>query len=321
MRDPYDYGAACCVVGNQTFIGRLAERRLYARGSFQLWSSKYKYSLCLIPKCGCTNWLDTVRAQHLPTNMLVTSNDPNPSARYIPDSYPKYGLYFMPRLGETAAKSAKNSVHFLELETKFISTAVMSKDYFKAAIVRNPWDRLISGYRNKYQHECKLSRKCLHDIYHAPIETSTDSILGLDELLEGLLALNVEDVNPHFAPSTFLCEIGAIPYDFIGDITNDTHMAYIGARLQFRMSCCKSTWSHRNYPECTHPSHARRTQWISRCRCTVLMLPDLATRLTWHMKLAQRSATPLIRSCSQKPQRFTGWSAISLNITIWSGAQ
>ena len=44
----------------------------------------------------------------------------------------------------------------------------------------------------------------MHDHYHVPIDTSKDNILGLDELLEGILAQNVEDVNPHFAPSTLV---------------------------------------------------------------------------------------------------------------------
>ena len=33
----------------------------------QMWSTKHQYFACLVPKCGCSNWIDIIREQHMAT--------------------------------------------------------------------------------------------------------------------------------------------------------------------------------------------------------------------------------------------------------------
>jgi hypothetical protein len=65
------------------------------------------------------------------------------------------------------------------------------------------------------------------------------TLLSLTELL--LTIGRQEWVNEHFAPSSSLCDIGIIPYDFIGDIDNPAHTEYILKKIRFPKPIPKKT--------------------------------------------------------------------------------
>ncbi len=97
--------------------------------------------------------------------------------------------------------------------------------------MRHPWSRLISGFRNKYHEHCNGSRTCMRDLYGIEINTRTDKLLTLDELLFYFLSIPRHEVNEHFRPATDMCEIGDIAYDVVVDLEDRQTIKHIQDRL------------------------------------------------------------------------------------------
>jgi hypothetical protein len=100
---------------------------------------------------------------------------------------------------------------------------VNNATYFKFAVVRHPWSRLVSAFREKYAVYCQFNRTCFSTRYKVPIALNDESSsslgnLTLTELLEVLVTMDVQHIDVHFRSSAYLCEIGELPYDFIGGL-------------------------------------------------------------------------------------------------------
>jgi hypothetical protein len=185
------------------------------------------FSACILHKCGSTHWLLSIYQQHLSRHKVEKIS--RPQAR---QSFPEQGLNFAfvapsARLApaETVAKSEKALDRVLHDDT-----------YFKFAIVRHPWARLISGYRDKYLTNCSANRTCMSQQYKVPLDLTKTEPASLDEFLEALLTVPLPRLNYHFRPSSVACEVGRVPYDYIADLSLSRFIPSLNSSGP--LSCC-----------------------------------------------------------------------------------
>lgn len=218
--------------------------------SFQIWSKSHMYFGCLVQKAGCKSWLHAIRSQHLPLGKALKLHT-SPLLTFSKVNHPKFNL-FMRRNG--AKKSRDGLYERMENET---ASVINNSEYFKFAIVRHPWNRLVSAFRDKYVLHCNFSRVCFRESYLIPIQTSPLDPLTLTELLKTLLTMDTLAINEHFQPASYACETGSIAYDYIGDIDNSAHMDELSQILGFSQRFSEMTSSSGNvlaFPSfaCTH---------------------------------------------------------------------
>jgi hypothetical protein len=82
--------------------------------------------------------------------------------RYNRQSFPKYSLFFRYKLRQYEHDGADfhHEIPYTVMEER-AATVINDPIYFKFAVVRHPWDRIVSGYRSKYINICRSDRKCL----------------------------------------------------------------------------------------------------------------------------------------------------------------
>jgi hypothetical protein len=187
----------------------------------QIWSEKYNYFVCLVPKCGSTSWLELIYKTHLYEEAFEDRVD---SGLHGEHDYPEEGILFRPSC--PVHSPIDKDFQFLPLEASRENRALAVLNdpaFFKFAVVRHPWSRLVSGFLNKYHYKCHDDRRCFQQNFVSTINTRLHTPLTLTELLETLLRMPHPVMNSHFRPSTELCDVGRIPYDFIADVDNSSH--------------------------------------------------------------------------------------------------
>lgn len=96
------------------------------------------------------------------------------------------------------------------------------KNYFKFMFVREPMERLLSAYRNKFGEIEAYQRKYGAEIIkryrkgHVKDFSVTGDDVTFEEFVRYLLDEDVERMNEHWMPIYNLCQPCAISYDFIG---------------------------------------------------------------------------------------------------------
>jgi hypothetical protein len=109
---------------------RLLMSQHHLSKAHMLFSFSRGYFLCLMPKVGCSNWLDFIKTNHgLKTGKINTykdASDPTADLFFLADQDPADRL----------------------MKRRF-RAFILSPQTFRAAVVRHPWNRLISGFRDK----------------------------------------------------------------------------------------------------------------------------------------------------------------------------
>uniref|UniRef100_A0A803YAY1 Carbohydrate sulfotransferase n=1 Tax=Meleagris gallopavo TaxID=9103 RepID=A0A803YAY1_MELGA len=93
------------------------------------------------------------------------------------------------------------------------------KNYYKFVFVRNPAERLLSAYRNKFGEIKEYQQKYGVEIvrrYRKNGGKSAGDDVTFSEFLRYLLDEEVERMNEHWMPIYNLCQPCAVRYDFIG---------------------------------------------------------------------------------------------------------
>uniref|UniRef100_A0A7M4FPQ4 Carbohydrate sulfotransferase n=1 Tax=Crocodylus porosus TaxID=8502 RepID=A0A7M4FPQ4_CROPO len=93
------------------------------------------------------------------------------------------------------------------------------KHYYKFIFVRNPMERLLSAYRNKFGEIKEYQLKYGVEIvkrYRKNAGKSTGDDVTFSEFLQYLLDEEPERMNEHWMPIYNLCQPCAVRYDFIG---------------------------------------------------------------------------------------------------------
>ncbi|XP_055491781.1 carbohydrate sulfotransferase 14 [Leucoraja erinacea] len=150
----------------------------------------YKFLYCYVPKVACSNWKRVIK-------VLGGALD-NVHVQIKMDH--KNDLVFLGDL--------KNS------EIKY-----RLKHYYKFMFVRDPMERLLSAYRNKFGEMVEYQRRYGMEIvrrYRKNIGQSKGDDVSFSEFLQYLVDEDVETMNEHWMPVYNLCQPCAVMYDYIG---------------------------------------------------------------------------------------------------------
>jgi hypothetical protein len=184
--------------------------------SMSLWSEKYHFFACLIPKCASSSWLDLMYEMHLSATELQHQKEAPGNERV--KGYPNDGFFQRVASDERLEEQAK--------------AALNDPTYFKFTVVRHPWSRLVSGYLNKYVVYCQKDRACFQKKFMHEIDASLHEPMSLSELLLTLEHIPGHQINQHFRVSAMICNVRPGLYDFIADMETQEHTEYILTKIK-----------------------------------------------------------------------------------------
>ena len=164
----------------------------------------FSFAACIVLQAGHTHWLQAIYNQRVDPDRLRFDHEVNNNSSLLSrTSYPDASLVF----ASPSTSQALNNV--------------MTDDrMFKFAVVRHPWVRFVSAYRDMYLERCHGDRTCLFDQYGVPLYLAITNIATLDEVLEALLSLSWRAMNAHFRPAAISCDVQHTPYNYIADISS-----------------------------------------------------------------------------------------------------
>ncbi|XP_062813375.1 carbohydrate sulfotransferase 14 [Anolis carolinensis] len=153
-------------------------------------SDKHRFLYCYVPKVACSNW----------KRILKVLDGALESVEVKLKMDHKRDLVF---LGD--------------LKPDEISYRL--KHYFKFLFVRDPMERLLSAYRNKFgeikEYQLKYGVEIVKRYRKNPGKSTGDDVT-FSEFLRFLLDEEPERMNEHWMPIYNLCQPCAVRYDFIG---------------------------------------------------------------------------------------------------------
>lgn len=168
-------------------------------------NDQYHFLYCYVPKVACSNWKRVLKV----LSGALESVDVNSKMNHHSD------LVFL------------SSLKPEEIRYRL-------KHYFKFMFVREPMERLLSAYRNKFGEIQSYQKKYGVEIVKryrksrakdAPIK-GDDVTFG--EFVRYLLDEDVERMNEHWMPMYNLCQPCAVNYDFIGSYERlESDSAYV----------------------------------------------------------------------------------------------
>uniref|UniRef100_UPI00398F561E carbohydrate sulfotransferase 14 n=1 Tax=Pristiophorus japonicus TaxID=55135 RepID=UPI00398F561E len=153
-------------------------------------NDEYKFLYCYVPKVACSNWKRVIK--------VLNGALDNVHVQIKMDH--KNDLVFLSDL--------KNS------EIKY-----RLKYYYKFMFVRDPMERMLSAYRNKFGEIEAYQRKYGMEIvrkYRKNVGQSKGDDVTFTEFLQYLVDEDVETMNEHWMPIYNLCQPCAVTYDYIG---------------------------------------------------------------------------------------------------------
>eukprot|EP00053_Salpingoeca_punica_P014508 m.131852 g.131852 ORF g.131852 m.131852 type:complete len:372 (-) comp16474_c2_seq1:269-1384(-) len=194
------------------------------RGAYHTLSESNKFFGCFMPKAGCTSWLKYLKEQLL--GMSFDTRSP-PSVVYSRGTANATRLYF------------RNTMSG-EDTTRFQRDVFLNPEIFKFAVVRHPWERLVSGFRSKYEGRCNFSRRCIARRFSVPVYNESrpghltpTTPLSFHEFVQALARVPHRRKNHHFQPQAMLCELSTIPYDFVAELDLPADTDLVSHRLGF----------------------------------------------------------------------------------------
>ena len=180
-----------------------------------LYDDSKRIIFCYVPKSGCSNW----KRMFAVLSGTVKADDT-----------------------ERPSKQILQSVNKLEYLSEMEQTARL-KHYFKFSFVRNPLERIVSGYRNKiavpinYANRNRWPDRILFQIlktFEKPKYkewsktnfTSADFYPSFEGFIQYLTGAKLSSLNEHFRPFMELCQPCSINYNFVGNFYNLPDEAY-----------------------------------------------------------------------------------------------
>jgi hypothetical protein len=203
-----------------------------------VWSEKYKFYACFVPKCASTSWLDLLYEMHLNATAMEAWRAIIGAARI--QSYPDDGLMHR-------THGSRDPLATPAPDTVRAEAVLRDPSFFKFTVVRHPWNRLVSGYLNKYVVICGKDRACFQRTFLPELDTQLHEPMSLTELLLILEHLPSDHINLHFRPSVEICNVRHGPYDFVADMENSAHTEYLLAKIKSPLPLPISHNSHIYY--------------------------------------------------------------------------
>ncbi|KAI6068164.1 Carbohydrate sulfotransferase 14 [Aix galericulata] len=153
-------------------------------------SDKYRFLYCYVPKVACSNWKRILKVLDgaLESVDVKLKMDHKSDLVFLGDMKPEEINYRL-------------------------------KNYYKFIFVRNPAERLLSAYRNKFgeikEYQLKYGVEIIRRYRKNGGKSAGDDVT-FSEFLRYLLDEDVEKMNEHWMPIYNLCQPCAVRYDFIG---------------------------------------------------------------------------------------------------------
>ncbi|XP_006013911.1 carbohydrate sulfotransferase 14 [Latimeria chalumnae] len=153
-------------------------------------NDEHKFLYCYVPKVACSNWKRVLK--------VLNGSLENVNVQVKMDH--------------------KNNLVFLaDLKPQEIRHRLTH--YFKFLFVREPMERLLSAYRNKFGEIEAYQKKYGIEIvkrYRSKVGSSKGDDVTFSEFLHYLVDEDVEKMNEHWMPIYNLCQPCAVRYNFIG---------------------------------------------------------------------------------------------------------
>ncbi|CAK8692736.1 unnamed protein product [Clavelina lepadiformis] len=151
---------------------------------------QYNLLFCLIPKTGITNWRKLLHS--------ITDTVEEPHQFHTMEFGNKWEVH-------------SNARRISLLNNKSIT---------KMTVVREPFERTLSAFRNRlgkvpFDRYKDLSRK-IHHWYKTNSTTDTNGFANFDEFVSYLINTPPDRYDPHWRPYRLLCRPCAVDYDVIG---------------------------------------------------------------------------------------------------------
>ncbi|XP_054163738.1 carbohydrate sulfotransferase 11-like [Oppia nitens] len=202
-----------------------------------------KLIYCFVPKVASTNWKRVLLAINMKPN--ENYNELNPldikgNESHVPQAFRTLNQY-----NDTT-----------EITYKL-------RSYLKFMFVRNPYERLLSAFRNKFEDTFKdyfrerFGRKIVKQFRQQPTNESLERghDVTFEEFLTYISQLNTSDhnhqFNEHWRPVTNLCFPCAIDYDVIGKyetLHSDVQLVLRKARINHLIQFPKREDTYSNLP-------------------------------------------------------------------------
>lgn len=161
-------------------------------------NEEHKVLYCFIPKVGCSNM----------KKIFLVMNGLYPSIKKVNIHVMNYELLRL------------DNKKFTEKQRKD-----MLKNFYKFMIVRDPFERLVSAYRNKWQDKANtqlhatLGKRIVEKYrYNNKKTVVTGDDVKFSEYVRYLIDTPPEEVNEHWMPYEDICRPCNVKYDFIASI-------------------------------------------------------------------------------------------------------
>ena len=99
------------------------------------------------------------------------------------------------------------------------------KEYYKFMFVREPLERLISAYKDKFvlnntSFHKRYGRRIVKKVRQNPPRSPIGNDVTISEFFQYITESRMEEMNEHWMPYHMLCQPCAVSYDFIGSFEN-----------------------------------------------------------------------------------------------------
>ncbi|XP_056402826.1 carbohydrate sulfotransferase 14 [Hyla sarda] len=153
-------------------------------------SDKYRLLYCYVPKVACSNWKRVLKVldgslDSIHTKLKMDHKSDLVFLADLPSDQVRYRL----------------------------------QHYYKFLFVRDPLERLLSAYRNKFgeikEYQQRYGMEIVRRYRKDPTGSKGDDVT-FSEFVRYLLDEDVEKMNEHWMPISNLCQPCAVPYQYIG---------------------------------------------------------------------------------------------------------
>lgn len=218
------------------------------QAAYHVWSEERKFYGCLVPKVACTSWLKLLKEQLLGLKLQ--------DGRQV---------YNRTSSNETKLHFRNTRLHSEDVRAREI---FLDPTFFTFAVVRHPWQRIVSAYRSKYEGRCNFDRACMAQVFGLsvlPQGVSPKTPLSFHEFVEAVAQVPLHLMDPHFRPQQLLCSLHVIPYSFVGELASvaDTNFIsqHLGINTTFHDAAAHPP-AHKYYGGRTHKVHKCSRQTV-----------------------------------------------------------
>jgi hypothetical protein len=180
-------------------------------GCYHIMHMTRQFYSCIVPKVGCSHWLEYIRKQdHIP---------PPGKNVYQTDPYAVLNFSFVITPVLPSVLGFKAVAH--------------NPSLFKWAVVRHPWKRLVSAYSSKFEGVCQGNVTCFAIHFSVAIPKNVTTLTFHEFVVYLSVQKPLVTLDPHFKPVSIMCQLESIHFDFIGDLDVKEDMDYISNRLGY----------------------------------------------------------------------------------------